>query len=253
MSKRKSKYELFKKDEFIGDFLLLNNPILCSDHRVRCEVQCKCGNKFIAHIYNLLKQKGCTQCRSNNKRINLVGQKFNRLTAIEVEYRISNNGKRLKRGYKCQCDCGNTTYVDTSKLKNGLIKSCGCSHKDVDYGKSNRKRWGESIENKTIDMYIRQAKSRGYSFDISKEHAIFLFKQNCFYCNSSIKRCISPKAYGDYYRNGIDRKDNTLGYTIDNCVSCCTECNQRKRAMFWKDFIKWARNITENTKDIIIE
>lgn len=30
------------------------------------------------------------------------------------------------------------------------------------------------------------------------------------------------------YINGIDRKDSSKGYTIDNCVPCCTECNTMK-------------------------
>ena len=28
--------------------------------------------------------------------------------------------------------------------------------------------------------------------------------------------------------NGIDRKDNTIGYSFDNCVSCCGDCNYSK-------------------------
>ena len=28
--------------------------------------------------------------------------------------------------WKCQCDCGNITYVNTHSLKAGVIQSCGC-------------------------------------------------------------------------------------------------------------------------------
>jgi 5-methylcytosine-specific restriction endonuclease McrA len=27
---------------------------------------------------------------------------------------------------------------------------------------------------------------------------------------------------------GIDRVDNSIGYTPDNCVPCCTQCNRIK-------------------------
>ena len=48
------------------------------------------------------------------------------LTVIGEDYsKIDARGHRIKR-WVCQCECGNTTTVVTSKLKNGLTKSCGC-------------------------------------------------------------------------------------------------------------------------------
>lgn len=32
--------------------------------------------------------------------------------------------------WKCKCECGNITYVQSAKLNNGHTKSCGCSQKD---------------------------------------------------------------------------------------------------------------------------
>lgn len=54
------------------------------------------------------------------KVIDLSGQKFGKLTAIE-RVQISGVWK-----WKCQCDCGNETYVNTGCLRNGSTKSCGC-------------------------------------------------------------------------------------------------------------------------------
>ena len=48
----------------------------------------------------------------------LSGKKFNHLKAL---YR----DEKLKK-WVCECDCGNITYVNTTRLKNGRIKSCGC-------------------------------------------------------------------------------------------------------------------------------
>lgn len=60
------------------------------------------------------------------KRENLVGMKFNRLTVLEFA------GTTLGRAaiWRCQCDCGNITNVRASKLKNNIIKSCGCYKKE---------------------------------------------------------------------------------------------------------------------------
>ena len=40
-----------------------------------------------------------------------------------------------------------------------------------------------------------------------------------------------PCAYcGLGERNGVDRTDNDIGYTLDNCVPCCSECNYMKNS-----------------------
>ena len=54
----------------------------------------------------------------------LTGLKFNKLTVIEFAYK-----KKYKIFWKCKCECGNITYVNSENLKNSHIKSCGCSRK----------------------------------------------------------------------------------------------------------------------------
>lgn len=54
------------------------------------------------------------------KYINLIGQKFGRLTVID-------KCRKNNRPYwVCQCDCGNITKVETYGLKSGHTQSCGC-------------------------------------------------------------------------------------------------------------------------------
>ena len=56
------------------------------------------------------------------KAIDLTGQRFGRLTVIE---RVGNDehGGVL---WKCKCDCGNYKLTNTSKLRAGDSRSCGC-------------------------------------------------------------------------------------------------------------------------------
>lgn len=56
------------------------------------------------------------------KRLELAGQKFNRLIAIN--YSHTNNDK--KSVWNCVCDCGKNTQVTAKALKSGSTKSCGC-------------------------------------------------------------------------------------------------------------------------------
>ena len=60
--------------------------------------------------------------KSVRDKTSMTGNRFGRLTVVEF-YGVDNYSKSI---YKCQCDCGNTTYVDATKLKSGHTQSCGC-------------------------------------------------------------------------------------------------------------------------------
>lgn len=56
-------------------------------------------------------------------KIDLTGQRFNYLTVLR------DSGRRSKSGvyWVCKCDCGRETVCIAGSLRNGSIKSCGCS------------------------------------------------------------------------------------------------------------------------------
>jgi hypothetical protein len=58
-----------------------------------------------------------------NPIINLIGQRFGRLIAFEKTDKRNNAGCVI---WKCLCDCGKETFVNSGSLRNGHIKSCGC-------------------------------------------------------------------------------------------------------------------------------
>ena len=61
------------------------------------------------------------------KAMNLSGQRFGRLTAIDVNLDIP-RGKGVY--WICECDCGNTITVRAADLRCGNTKSCGCYRTD---------------------------------------------------------------------------------------------------------------------------
>lgn len=81
--------------------------------------QCECGNQIICRSYSVT--SGSTMsCGCHRKRVNvkdLTGQRFGKLLVLERDYKL--------KKWKCQCDCGNITYVSTSGLDAGT-SSCGC-------------------------------------------------------------------------------------------------------------------------------
>jgi hypothetical protein len=77
---------------------------------------------------------------------------------------------------------------------------------------------------------------------ITKEEYLELIQRPCTYCNY----------YNEEEINGIDRLDNTKGYILDNCTSCCKHCNRLKHILHPVFFIKKAeliKNYQTNTLD----
>lgn len=56
------------------------------------------------------------------KKLELIGQKFERLLVIKEAEQI----KKGRTFWECLCDCGNICMLRGSSLRNGRTKSCGC-------------------------------------------------------------------------------------------------------------------------------
>lgn len=64
------------------------------------------------------------------KATDLSGIRFGKLVVLERAY--DGRAKKGRPFWKCICDCGNTTIVSASHLKNSSITSCGCGQKRND-------------------------------------------------------------------------------------------------------------------------
>jgi len=60
------------------------------------------------------------------RRSDLVGKRFGRLVVLEPSFT-----KYTKLHWKCLCDCGNITNVQTEYLTHGNTKSCGCLQREI--------------------------------------------------------------------------------------------------------------------------
>lgn len=151
--------------------------------------------------------------------------------------------------YTCQCVCGKTKDITTSTLKGGHSKSCGC--KMNTFAVNRRLPENLALKRLLLHRYKKSAKERGHSFDLQLEDFINKVESNCYYCNSSREESINfisnskDESY-KYQYNGIDRVDNTKGYSNDNTVPCCTKCNLAKRQMNISEFKQWIISIYEN-------
>jgi hypothetical protein len=90
--------------------------------------KCDCGNVVTVKTCNLKNGNtlscGCYQKQRISEATfkSLVGQRFGKLVVVE---RVANN-RFGHVCYRCKCDCGGGTIVDSTNLKNGNTTSCGC-------------------------------------------------------------------------------------------------------------------------------
>jgi 5-methylcytosine-specific restriction endonuclease McrA len=88
-------------------------------------------------------------------------------------------------------------------------------------------------------IYKHAAIKRGLLFELTLEQALRLFLGNCHYCGappSKGQKQIIRNVVTQASKNGIDRKNNKIGYTEKNCVSCCRRCNTMKSNLSYLQF-----------------
>lgn len=80
-----------------------------------------------------------------------------------------------------------------------------------------------------------KAKTRKKEWQLTHQQAFELIKSECSYCGF--------KPQWPESRVGIDRIDNAIGYTVNNCNPCCFTCNSAKGTMGKDQFREWIQRI----------
>ena len=167
-----------------------------------------------------------------------TGNRYGRLLVIEQALRpklVTYPGA----WWLCKCDCGNETIIKGAGLRYGNTKSCGCYRKEQSRIACSLP-YGEASFNQLYKHYKANAKRRQREWSLSKEYFKDIINRNCYYCGAVPNQvCTTPNNTGDYIYNGIDRLDNDIGYTSDNCVPCCEACNRAKLARSEEEFRDW--------------
>lgn len=91
-------------------------------------------------------------------------------------------------------------------------------------------------------MYKKQAKNRNFAFNLSKKQFESYLDKKCYYCGEGPSNFMREGGSSLKY-NGIDRKINTQGYSMKNCVTCCYKCNKMKMNLDDKDFLDQIQKI----------
>lgn len=148
------------------------------------------------------------------KMVDLSGQKFGNWEALSpVPTQDRSPSKWL-----CRCVCGTVREVFRVTLMRRKCRGCGC------VGKSPLRPY-EALYN-AFNNRTRRDVAISY-----EEFVKFTCEKTCHYCGSYIAwaKCHTSKNGSAY---NLDRKDNDLGYTVENCVVCCKRCNSAKSDHF---------------------
>lgn len=186
-----------------------------------------------------------------NRFINLTNQVFGRLTVL----REAPAGKWSNARWECQCSCGQIRIVPSSNLRSGASLSCGCLAREL-----------------TAQRSTRHGGSGSGQAD--KRHPLYKIwdgmKQRCHnpadpaydrYGGRGIEVCnrwrndftafIADMGQRPSSAHSIERKDNNLGYSKENCIwaTSMEQCNNRRsnihitHAGRTQTLAQWAREV----------
>ena len=155
--------------------------------------------------------------------IDLTGMRFGRLVVLSLDAKRAAGGGSK---WLCRCDCGIEKIVTGQALNHGKTRSCGC------FG---------------LERFTQRVTTHGRSKEKLSEHGIWALMR---------RRCNNPKdkRYADYGGRGItvcarwdsfenfladmgpmpdgtslERRNNDLGYSPDNCKWATRKEQQRNR------------------------
>ena len=159
------------------------------------------------------------------------GNRFGRWTALE-ETKFRDYPSRARMPFQsCRCDCGTIQFVAHSKLRNGHSRSCGCLQAEVTTNRSlkhGHKR--RSAETKSYrawnNMLNRCTNPNVKSFPDYGGRGITICERWLKFENFLEDMGPSPEGLS------IDRLDNDIGYSKENCAwrtSLDQARNRRKR------------------------
>jgi len=145
----------------------------------------------------------------------------------------------------CICDCGKTKEIRSSCLVRGHTKSCGClrGEKAAINGMVVKLDFPLASQRTLFRLCKRRSKKIDHIFNISFDDFITIIRGSCYYCGQKPSNIYRLKGSGDFLYSGIDRAENSKGYTLENVVPCCKICNFAKGTLSKNEFLDWVKKI----------
>ena len=141
----------------------------------------------------------------------LTGMRFGRLVVVELIGKAANG----KYQWKCKCDCGNYTIVKGNSLTTDHTKSCGCLEKET-------KREVNTIHGlRRHPLYKVWLNMKDRCYNPNNSNFKYYGGKGITVCNEwkdNFKLFYDWMINNGYEKGmSIDRIDNSLEYSPDNC------------------------------------
>lgn len=142
---------------------------------------------------------------TNPRFVNLTGLRINRLTVM-----LFSGKKGRSSMWLCRCDCGNEITVQAGNIRNSGTKSCGCLRKEntTTHGMRKTTEYGSWSHAKSrctnpTDKAYKNYGGRGITI--------------CDRWLESFENFLEDMGLKPSPKHSIDRIDNELGYSKENC------------------------------------
>jgi hypothetical protein len=162
------------------------------------------------------------------KRLNLLNEKFERLTVIE-----DCGNKKGFSMWKCKCSCGNIITTKGVYLKNGHTKSCGCINSER-IVKRNKELMIDDIPRVKNRIYRIYWGMKERCYNIKNHNYKYYGKRGIYICDEwlndfkAFEQWSIENGYSDEL--SIDRINNDGCYSPENCRWATTSMqNANKR------------------------
>ena len=211
---------------------LYNYVMICKD----------CGHIIKIAKSSFKQYTTCAKCNQTKYYNDFVG--FENIAFKVIDFEKSINGRLY---YKVQCKNCNSILI---MRKDNILKATKCHCINCIGNNRTPSKFGPLNVYKYY--YKEGARSRGFNWEISDEEFYDIISKPCLYCCSEPKTIQSLKRYIKVKEsinvNGVDRLDSNLGYTIENCVPCCSMCNRMKMNYTLNDFVNHVYKISNYCK-----
>lgn len=209
--------------------------------------RCDCGN--VRNVFqnslrrNVSRSCGCVKAVKRSWKSSVtIGTTFGLLQTVSY---IGPSPRR----WHCVCQCGTECTQIEYNLVRGFVTSCGCKQFE------SKEPAGLVGFRKVLGNYQTNAKKHSRVWDLTEDQFRAIVTSNCHYCNipprqvSFSGRLAATRQRSSFLYNGIDRLDNSLGYTLANSVPCCNQCNLSKKNYSLTEFIEWVRRVNAHWND----